>query len=312
MLRVKETILNFFKVLNTKKIASLSLLLALLCFAGSDAFIRFSSKSYLHHEIMFYRSSFMVVFVIIFAAVTRKLHHFKTSRFPIHMFRSFISAVSFMCTIKALSGLNLYSYKALFLMSPILVAVLGVLALKERITKKHILVFLTCLLSVFVAFQPGSDVFSLFGVFAVCSALCSAVAIFILKKLIITETTLSFILYYSLSCTIFSLFYLDLSDIDINIEKLKTFAPMALIHLIGAFSYNYAIRLLQLTSFSMIYYLALPITMSLGFVLWGEWPSNHMLLAGLLIIGSNMVLQIKVNPAKRLKQIRWFTKGESL
>lgn len=303
MFSVKETRLNFFKILNAKVMAPILLLLAFLGYACSEAIIRFSSKSYPAYEIMFYRSFLLFVFVILLAALTRKLHHLKTSRFPIHMVRSFLSAGSFLFTIKALTGLSLYSYKALFLISPIFIAALGVLALKEQITKKHIFAFLTCLGAVFLAFKPGSEVLNLSGVFAICSALCAALSIFIFKKIAVTETTLSFIFYTSLACTIISLFFIDLSRITFNLEILQMFAPMALIYLVSSFCLFYGLRTLKLTSFSMINYLALPISMSLGFILWGEWPSSAMLIAGFLIILSNVVLQMKNDSIKLLKQI---------
>jgi len=290
------------RLTDEKLLAYISLILGLLCFAGAEAVIRFSSRIYPDYEILLYRSLFLLVFVVIVAATTKKLHHFKTTRLDMHMLRSVFSAGSFLFAIKALTGLKLYSFKALSFVSPIFIVVLGVLILKEQISKKYVLAFLICLFGVFIAFEPGSEVLSSYGFFGICSALCAALAVLTFKKMAPTETTLAIILYYSLACIFISFFLIDFSKLTFSLENMELFALMAFFHLIASFFYTYGLRIHNLTAISMVNYLALPISMALGFALWREWPATNMLIAGVLITLSNIVLQIKKSHFRILKR----------
>jgi drug/metabolite transporter (DMT)-like permease len=279
-----------------------SMVAGLFLFVSTDALVKFSSKIYSAYEILLVRSVFLCLFVLIVALLTTKGKGLKTKNLQLHSLRAFFSALSFLFSIKALSGLQLFSYKAISFTGPLFISGLGFFILKEHVSQKYVWALLTCAAGIFFAFQPGSDVFSLAGLFGVGSTFCMALAILTFKKMAPTETTVSIIFYYSICCILISLFFVDLSALRPDLKEIGLFALMAFIHLIASFLYTYGLRIQTLTSISLLKYLSLPFSMGVGFVLWKDLPSTEIIIACALIVGANLLLSTSKGRAKSLLQ----------
>lgn len=208
-------------------------------------------------------------------------------------FKIFFSALSFFLTIKALSGIPLYSFKALFFLGPLFTAILGVLFFGERLAKHHIVAFSLCLLGVFLAFSPKGETFSVYGFFALLSALCASAAVFVFKKMAKTETTPALILYYEIVCVLMSSFFVLIDFKSLPLKDGLIFLSVALCHLAASFLYTFGLRHQKLTNIAIANYSSLPLAIFLGLLIGDHLPTLWFLLASLLIVCGNALLFFK-------------------
>lgn len=276
--------------LSQNALAVLCLFAGMIMFCGAEAFTKFLTTDYQASDIMFIRSLFISAQIIILVSVRQHLDRIKTKILHMHILRSSFSAGSFLFGAKALAKLGLYSYKSIFFLGPIYTAIFGIVLLKEQITKWHIIAFIFCLSGIFIAFQPSSDVMSIYGVYAVIASLCSSLAVLVFKKMASTESTEAIIFYYSLCSIIISTLLVDFSHFKINIPDLAMFAGQSLLHVISSFLYTYGLRSQKLTTIAIVTYAALPSTILTSWLIFNDIPKIQMLIASVFIVMSNAAL----------------------
>ena len=286
------------RLINNKYFQYFSLISGSILFCLSESLLKLSAKTYTTYEILLYRSSLLILFLIIITALMKKIADLKTQNIKMHLLRSLFSAGSMLFATKALSGLQLYTYKALYFLYPILLTILGIFMFKEKLKRQHITSLIVCLLGIFIAFKPGNEAFSLYGLNAIGAAFCVAMAVLVFKKMPASETISAVIFYYSLCCIGIALLFVDYRKIHIDTKELILFSSMALLHIMASFLYTYGLRIHNLTTISLMSYLTLPISMMLGWFIWQDLPSLNVFIASIMITFSNLIL-IKKPKAKQ-------------
>src|SRR4051794_30060576 len=118
--------------IDIRVMSCIALIAGAFLFTFGEALLKYLTKLYTPYEIMLCRSLILVIMIVAYAASQNKLNQFKTANYKIHMLRAFFSALCFLFTTKALSGIPLYSYKSLYFLTPLFTALFGVVVFKEN------------------------------------------------------------------------------------------------------------------------------------------------------------------------------------
>lgn len=284
---------------NDKVKSCLCLLAGTFLFVLAESLLKLLTKTYTAYEIMWFRSILLIVMTIMLASVKGKMAEFKTQHLKWHLLRAFFSAGGILLTVKALSGIQLYTYKSLSFLSPTFTMILGLLIFREHLSRWYVLSFLSCLIGVLTAFQPNSELFNVYGLYAVGAALSNSLAILVFKKMARTESTYAIIFYYSLCCFILALMFIDFNQLTINWHDSYLFVGVVVLHLAASFCYTFGLRHQKLTIIGLMSYLSLPLSMLLGWVMWRDIPANSIVWASILIsVGNLFILNQQLKKSK--------------
>lgn len=262
-----------------------------MCFLLSETVLKISSHKAPHGTILLLRSLFILLFITSLTFAQNKLYLLHTRRIGLHCLRGFFSTLSLLCTLKALSYLPTYSVTAISYLREPLIALCGLLFFNEIFHKRYLLAATLCILGVIIAFTPGHDVWGTGGIYAICAAVCGAMAVFIFKKMIPSETTCSIIFYYGLMSLGVSLTLIDFQQFYVDVRALPVFALISALHLAGSFFYTHALRVNSLTSVAFLDFLTLPLSLGVDYFVWHTPPSTAMALASTLIVLANVLIR---------------------
>lgn len=285
----------FFYKLDKNKLAILSLFLGSFLFCLNEAIVKNLTTGYTSYEIMFYRGFCLIILLLIFTLIQKENYKLKTTKLNLHIVRSFFSTMSFLLSTKSLTGLQLFSFQSIYFIVPIITAIFGITFFKDKISRWHMMAFLFCSVGILVAFNPGSDIVSVYGLYALGAVISTSLAILIFKKMASTESTHAIILYYSLCSLIVSGFLVDRDNMHFVINDIYIFILIALLHLIASFLFTWGMRLQNLVNISIAHYASLPFSILLGWYFWHDLPSVAILSASFIIVISNIILLKKEN-----------------
>jgi drug/metabolite transporter (DMT)-like permease len=177
-----------------------SMLLATLAMVIMSAIFRHLSSVLHPFEISFFRSVFGLLF---FAPLFIKqgLAPLKTRRLGAHITRGSINAVSMLCFFLALKYTSLAKVAALFFATPLFAAVLAVLVLRETIKVRRVSALVIGVVGMLIIIQPGSDSLDFGAVLVLVSAILSAIAVILVKRLATTESSVTMTIYMGLVTT---------------------------------------------------------------------------------------------------------------
>src|SRR5215470_5928458 len=185
-------------------------LASLLLFAVMSALIRGFGETIPVGQVVFFRSVFAIVPVVIIYAVRRELvTAVRTHRLSGHLGRGVISIFAMFLSFASLARLPLVDATAISFAAPLIVVALAALILKERVQVYRwsatvigffgVIVMLTPYLDVGSAVATGPAIGALFALLA---AFCNSGTAIQTPRLTDTETTSAIVFYFSLFCSL--------------------------------------------------------------------------------------------------------------
>jgi drug/metabolite transporter (DMT)-like permease len=196
--------------MNVLKAISLKVMSALL-FAVLSALVRFLGEKYPVGQIVFFRSAFAVLLmVLIYASRSELAAALRTVRPLGHIGRGFISIFAMFCNFAALARLPIVEATAISFVAPLITVALAALMLKERVRiyrwSAVVVGFIGILVMLAPYFEPAlhaEGAASTLGLtFAISGAVCSAGSVIQTRRLTETEATSSIVFYFSLICAV--------------------------------------------------------------------------------------------------------------
>src|SRR5262249_15066095 len=143
--------------MNAIKAISLKLLSALL-FAVMSALVRFLGETYPVGQIVFFRSAFAILPVVIIFAWRHELAAaVRTSRLLGHVGRGLISILGMFCNFSALARLPIVDATAISFASPLITVALAAIFLKERVRIYRWSAVIVGLMGILVMLAPYFD-----------------------------------------------------------------------------------------------------------------------------------------------------------
>jgi len=284
--------------MNILKAVLLKLASALL-FAVMSALVRYVSDVTPVGEMVFFRSAFGIVPVVIIYAWRRELMTaVRTSRPFGHFGRGTISVVGMFFNFAALARLPIVDVTTITFASPLITVALSAWVLKERVRIYRWTAVGIGFIGVVVMLWPHLDVARYTGaaasaatlgaLFAMVSAFTNAGSVIQTRRLTDTETTSSIVFYFSLYCAVAGLATLPFGWIWPTGMQLAVLIAAGLIgglaHIVLTSSYRYAPASLV----APLDYTTMIWAFVFGYALFGEVPTIYVFVGGAIVAASGI------------------------
>jgi drug/metabolite transporter (DMT)-like permease len=284
--------------MNILKAVLLKLASALL-FAVMSALVRYVSDVTPVGEMVFFRSAFGIVPVVIIYAWRRELMTaVRTSRPFGHFGRGTISVVGMFFNFAALARLPIVDVTTITFASPLITVALSAWVLKERVRIYRWTAVGIGFIGVVVMLWPHLDVARYTGaaasaatlgaLFAMVSAFTNAGSVIQTRRLTETETTSSIVFYFSLFCTVGGLLTLPFGWIMPSPPQLTALISLGMMgglsHILLTESYRYA----PASLLAPLDYTALLWAFLIGYWAFGEVPTVTVFAGAGIVAGAGL------------------------
>jgi drug/metabolite transporter (DMT)-like permease len=269
-------------------------------FAVMSALIRYLGARYPIGQVVFYRSLFAIVPVVIVYAWRGELASVVRTERPLGQAgRGVLSIAGMFFNFGATARLPLVESNAIAFSSPLFTVALAALILNERVRVYRWSAVIIGLVGVLVVLSPHlSDqelaasvggAASLIGVsYAICGSLTNAGTAIQTRRLAQSESTSSIVFYFSLSCTLAGLATLPFGWVTPSGGELVALISIGVLggtgHIFLTESYRYASASLvaPFDYTSMIWALVL------GYAMFGETPTSEIVLGSAIIAAAGL------------------------
>jgi drug/metabolite transporter (DMT)-like permease len=285
--------------MNTGKGIVLKLISAVL-FAVMSALIRYLGARYPIGEVVFYRSAFAVLPVMLVYAWRGELAAVVRTERPLGQAgRGVISIVGMFCNFGALARLPLVESNAISFTSPLFSVALAALVLKERVRIYRWSAVVIGFVGVLVVLSPHlsgdeltiamASAASLAGVaYGMAGSLANAGTVIQTRRLTQSESTSSIVFYFSLSCAVAGLVTWPFGWLTPTTGE---FVVLACIGLLGGTGHIFLTESYRYASASVVApfdYTSMVWALVLGYAMFGETPTPMIMLGSAIIAAAGL------------------------
>lgn len=298
---------------------------AAIAFSLNDVVIKYLSGDYPLHQITFIRSLIgIMVTLAVFVPLDGSFRDLRTDRLGFHMMRGMIVVFANMTFYAALATLPLGEATAIYFVGPLFVTGLSVLLLGERVGPRRWLAVFLGLAGVMIVIRPGGSTFQYAAFLPLVAAFGYSLLQITTRKLGVAVKASAMSFYLSIAFICFSgvmgLIFGDgrySGSGNANLEFLLRawtwppvgdFALLGAIGVIGAtggYLVSQAYRVAQAGLIAPFEYIAMPLAIFWGVVIWGDWPDVVAWIGIALVAGAGFYVFYR--EAELGKRIRWKT-----
>nr|WP_280859688.1 DMT family transporter [Pararhodobacter sp. SW119] len=283
---------------------------AAMSFTLGDMAVKSLSDSYPLHQVTLMRS--FVALGLLFGLVlplTGGFAQLRTRRPVIHVVRGGFMLGANMAFFLALAAMPIADATAIFFISPMVIAVFSVIFLSETVGPRRWAAIAVGFLGVLIMIRPGTDAFSIVALLPLLAAVCYASLHMMTRRLGATDSAATMAVYMQMAFLMFSL----LVGASIGDGRLDTGTHASLSFLlrawvwpdpadaflflltgfgsaIGGFLISQAYRSCEAALIAPLEYVAMPMAIFWGYVVFAEWPDRIAWLGFLLIVGSGIFM----------------------
>jgi drug/metabolite transporter (DMT)-like permease len=272
-----------------------------------DVVIKWISGDYPVHEIVLIRSPIALLLLVPIIYLEGGLPALRSRQPRLQLLRGGLMFMAYTFFYMAIAALPLAEVVALSFVSPLFVTVLSVLVLGEKVGPRRWLAIAVGFAGVVIMLRPGASVFDPAGLLAVLAALCYASSSVITRRVGSTDSASSMAFY----TTAFYLAASALVGLAIGHGQLAREGHASLEFLLrrwvlpswpdtgwlvlvgllaglGFYLLSQAYRVTRATAVVPFEYVAVPISVFWGFVIWRELPGPHTVAGIVLVVGSGL------------------------
>jgi drug/metabolite transporter (DMT)-like permease len=277
---------------------------AVFVFSAVNALAKWQAASYPISEIVFFRSFFALVPVLVLAARDGLARSLATRMPWSHLVRSLIWFVSVYCTFAAYYLLPMADAAAISFSAPLFLIALSALALGERVGIHRWSAVTVGFLGVLVMVRPGMGMFQWGSLFALCNAVCYAVGSLAVRQMASTERSVTIVFYTMLLATVLSGLALPFLWVAPASLDLAVMIAMGLLGGAGQLLVVQAFHHAPASAVAPWNYSSMIWAMLIGWIAWSEVPDEKLLLGAAIVIGSGLYLlhretRIRTSPGRR-------------
>ena len=285
--------------MNTGKGIVLKLISAVL-FAVMSALIRYLGVRYPIGEVVFYRSAFAIVPIILIYAWRGELAATVRTERPLgQLNRGALSVVGMFCNFGALARLPLVESNAISFTSPLFSVAFAALFLKERVRIYRWSAVIVGFIGVLVVLAPHlsgdeltiamASATSVGGViYAIAGSITNAGTMIQTRLLTQSETTSSIVFYFSLSCALAGLVTWPFGWISPTTNEFLVLISIGVLggsaHIVLTESYRYAAA----SVVAPFDYTSMILALILGYVMFGETPTVMIVIGSAIIAAAGL------------------------
>jgi drug/metabolite transporter (DMT)-like permease len=277
---------------------------AVVVFSVLNALIKWQAGLYPISELVFFRSLFALLPVLVLTVRHGLATSLKTSMPGAHLLRSTIWFVSAVCTFIAYHLLPMADAAAIAFSAPLFLTALSAPVLGERVGRQRWIAVAAGFLGVLVMVRPGLGIFQWGALFGLVSAVCFAVGSLAVRRMSSTEPSVTIVFYTMLLATLLSGMTLPFVWVTPTLGDFLVMVAMGLLGGIGQLMVVQAFHHAPASAIAPWNYTQMLWALFLGWAIWGELPDRAMLLGAAVVIGSGLYLlhhetRVRTSPDKR-------------
>ncbi|MEX0343957.1 MAG: DMT family transporter [Rhizobiaceae bacterium] len=252
-------------------------------------------------EIVFFRSAFAMVPVFAFLAWRRELASgFRTDRPAGHIARGLVGVTAMALGFFGLTVLPLPDAITISYAQPIVLTILSAIFLGETIRIFRWSAVAAGMLGVLIISWPKLSLLTgqseigqteAFGVLAVLgSASLAAVAMILVRKLIETETTVSIVVWFSVTATVASLFTIPFGWEALSAQQTALLIGSGICGGVAQLLMTQAYRHAPLSTVAPFDYTSMLLGIAAGYVFFADIPTGQTLFGGSIVVAAGLFI----------------------
>jgi drug/metabolite transporter (DMT)-like permease len=265
---------------------------ACACFGIMAVCVKFAGRTLPVWELLVLRTVFALLFLapVCYRVGARVL---ETSAWRVHLVRSALGVGGATSFYFAVAHLDLALVTTLSFTRTLFVIVLAVLFLGESVKWRRSLATLAGFLGVLICIQPGTETFEPWALAALSFALFSAGVTTAVKKLTVTESPLTILLYTYVFMGLMTLGpALFIWHAPSPIE-LALMAALALFSILGQGCMVHGLRAGEVTALAPVEYVRLLFSALFGYLFFNEIAQSSTWAGAAVIIGSTLYIAVR-------------------
>ena len=285
-------------------------MIAVACFSVNDVLIKFLSGGYALHQIVFMRSFFGLFFLLVVVmSFSGKFADLRTGKLGQHILRGLCVVFANLCFFMGLASLPLAEAVALFFISPLVISVLSVCLLGETVGPRRWVAIAMGMLGVLIVLRPGTSAFQFASLLPLMAACGYAMLHIMTRRMGGTESAVALAVYIQIT------FFMTSGLIGLAIGNgaysgwdhpslefffrgwiwpgtfdLMLISVIGVTSAAGGFTISQAYRISEAALVAPFEYIAMPMAVFWGLVVFGDWPDAVAWFGITLILVSGLVL----------------------
>lgn len=296
--------------------------MAMVVFSLQDVGMKFLSEGYALHQLVLIRALVgLVVILGIMVPMNGTLALLKTRHLGLHLIRASFVVFANLCFFLGVAALPLADAVAIFFVSPFLITIASVLFLGESVGARRWSAIAVGMIGVMVVLRPGTQAFQPASLLPLAAAFGYAGLHVMTRFMRASENAVSMTFYiqvvFVVVCVVFGLFlgdgkFAEQSNASLAFLFRAWQIPMAsdwpllimigVLSAVGGYCITQAYRLGEAAIVAPVEYVAMPLSILWGVLVFGTWPD------AIAWVGIGLILASGLYTVWREHQIQKITK----
>lgn len=287
-------------------LAIATMLLAILCIDLYMVIIKFLGDEYSIIQLTLFRNVAAIIPLLLLILFTNEFSTIFKNLGNKFLILSCLRGICFlsMNVFIFISVVNLEFATAMTLTfsSPFFIVILSIILLSEKIGIYRWSAVIIGFVGVVMIMKPTSEIFSLYSIFPILTAIAWAFTVIILKFIQGNHSTAKIQLYTLIFNVIGGLLLFFVTTGHVEIKNFKDFILMTMTGVLGgtaAILFIYSYRLISASKIASFEYLGIPSSFILGWIFFNEAPWNQLFPGVIVIIFAGMIIIWRDNVKKK-------------
>lgn len=263
-------------------------LLSAASFAVMGAGVRLAGETLPEFEVVFFRNFMGLLFLL--PLLLQQKVSLKSEVMPLHLLRAAAGLTAMYLYFYALLHLPLASALLLNYTSPLFVAAIAIIWLKERSTRRRFAALIMGLLGMAMLFNPSSGIASLAGMLGLLSGAMAGVAMVTVKRLSATEPAIRTVTWFALLASLISFVPMLFEFVWPGPRTWVWLLVVGLFANLGQLGLTIAYGKAPATQVSPLGYSSLIFAGLIGYMLWDELPDTIGFFGALLVVAAGVMV----------------------
>ena len=274
-------------------------LASVVMFVAMSAFIKAAGEMPVG-QVVFFRSFFATIPVLIFLASSGELRYAFITRRPFsHVVRGLVGVSSMMLTFFALLRLPLPEAITLSYTQPLLIVVFSAVFLGEKVRVYRWTAVIVGLFGVLIISWPNLTLFSagsmnqgeaIGTVAALAATALTAWALLLVRSLVHTERSSTIVFYFSITSSIAGLLTIPLGWSPMTAMQVGCLVSSGIVGGIAQILMTETYRYAEASTVAPFEYTSMIVGIVIGYLLFGDVPTVNMLVGGVIVIGAGIFI----------------------
>ena len=270
--------------------------LASLMFAFMAVAVRYSSASLPNEMVVFLRNGFGLIFLLPWI-LRRGIAGLATKRLSAHVLRTLSGLSAMYCFFYAIAHLQLGKAVLLNYSSPLFIAVIALIWLKEKASAQIMFAIALGFIGICFILKPDAGILDQAAWIGLLSAVFAAIAMVTVRDLSRTEPITRIVFYFSVTATVISAVPLLWAWQTPSLHIVLAMAGAGLTATLGQLLLTYSYSLAPAPQIGPYTYSAVVFAAINGWIFWDERPDAWSILGAILVISAGILtLQRRTMP----------------